>query len=605
MTLANPAGLWALLGIPAVLAIHFLQRKARELPVSTLFLLAKTQRESASGRRVDRLMNSVPLWMQLLGVLLLAWILAEPRYQRPQSTQRVAVVLDSSASMGVFREALAKGLKEQLPSLRGAAATLELTLLDSTPGNDRLYHGTSVDEAIAALDSWTPAGGVLSPEPVLRIARSLVGREGAVVYATDTPVESLPYDASLLAIGSPQENVGFTGVRFSREQGADVWHALVRNHGTAPAQRTWQVVYPDGASSEPKPLDLEPGAVVSLQAALPGDRDRAVVRLSADAFTMDDVLPLVRPRPKTVRLFTATSPEFAELADRMVRSLEAIEPVDDLSQADLSITSYDPLDPALPDGNAIVFVNDDTRAGAYLKGGIVAEEHPLVADLNWQSLLVRETIQLDRQPSDNVLLWQDERPLIFVHETARENAPPGRQLCFNFDLRLSNAATQPAFIVCLHRFVESLRDQRVAPSSANLETGQAISLAASTDTPANLETTDLLAGETTTCPLSVSSRLRIEAPAQPGYLVVRQGETDLLTAGLHFADSREADLTACATAGDLSNSASQAVERHTTEDHWWRAWVLLLIAVVLVSWHFSKRGVRDAEPSLAPPSTAL
>ena len=35
LTLANPYGLLALLGIPAVLAIHFLQRKAVELPVST------------------------------------------------------------------------------------------------------------------------------------------------------------------------------------------------------------------------------------------------------------------------------------------------------------------------------------------------------------------------------------------------------------------------------------------------------------------------------------------------------------------------------------------------------------------------------------------
>ena len=89
-----------------MLAIHFLQRQAVILPVSTLFLLEKTQRESASGRRFDRLMNSVPLWMQLLGVLLLAWLLAEPRYQKARSTQRVAIVLDSSASMSVAKDAL-------------------------------------------------------------------------------------------------------------------------------------------------------------------------------------------------------------------------------------------------------------------------------------------------------------------------------------------------------------------------------------------------------------------------------------------------------------------------------------------------------------------
>ena len=70
--LANPLGLLALLGIPTILAIHFLQRKAREIPVSTLFLLDQTRREAASGRRFDRLIPSIPLWMQLLAVLLLA-----------------------------------------------------------------------------------------------------------------------------------------------------------------------------------------------------------------------------------------------------------------------------------------------------------------------------------------------------------------------------------------------------------------------------------------------------------------------------------------------------------------------------------------------------
>ena len=70
-TFANPLGLLALLGIPAVLAIHFLQRKARELPVSTLFLLDHTRREAAGGRRFERLIPSIPLWMQLLAVLLL------------------------------------------------------------------------------------------------------------------------------------------------------------------------------------------------------------------------------------------------------------------------------------------------------------------------------------------------------------------------------------------------------------------------------------------------------------------------------------------------------------------------------------------------------
>ena len=138
LVISNPAGLWALLGIPLVLLIHFLQRKAKVLPVSTLFLLEKTVRESASGRRFDRLVNSVPLWMQLLAVLLLAWLLAEPRYRKARSVQRIAVVLDSSASMEPFRDRLADALVRRLPELAGLASVSEITLFESTPGGRRL-----------------------------------------------------------------------------------------------------------------------------------------------------------------------------------------------------------------------------------------------------------------------------------------------------------------------------------------------------------------------------------------------------------------------------------------------------------------------------------
>ena len=117
--LTNPLGLLALLGIPAVLAIHFLQRKAVELPVSTLFLLERTQREAASGRRFDRLIPSIPLWMQLLAVLLLTWFLVEPRYPKAGSVQRLAVVLDSSASMGVFKNEAIARIEAALPKLKG------------------------------------------------------------------------------------------------------------------------------------------------------------------------------------------------------------------------------------------------------------------------------------------------------------------------------------------------------------------------------------------------------------------------------------------------------------------------------------------------------
>jgi hypothetical protein len=88
-TFGNPAGFLALLAIPAILAIHFLQRESRRVATSTLFLLEQLAPESAEGRHFERLRNSMPLWMQLAAACLATWLLADPRWVRPDAAQHV------------------------------------------------------------------------------------------------------------------------------------------------------------------------------------------------------------------------------------------------------------------------------------------------------------------------------------------------------------------------------------------------------------------------------------------------------------------------------------------------------------------------------------
>src|SRR3954470_12295170 len=93
---ANPAGLWVLLGVPAILVIHFLQQRARTARTSTWFLIEKLAPDSARGPTWHRLGNSRSFWLQLIAVLLAAWVLAEPRWVREESAQTVVVVFDAS-----------------------------------------------------------------------------------------------------------------------------------------------------------------------------------------------------------------------------------------------------------------------------------------------------------------------------------------------------------------------------------------------------------------------------------------------------------------------------------------------------------------------------
>jgi Aerotolerance regulator N-terminal len=572
---ANPLGLLTLLAIPAILAIHFLQRKSITLPVSTLFLLERTQREATSGRRFERLIPSVPLWMQLLAVLLLTWFLSEPRFKKENSVQRIAVVLDSSASMTVFKKDAIAALREKLPTLKGSASSMEFTLLPCTPGAERLYSGDSAEALLAALETFSPNTGIIDPSYALRLARSIVSKDGIVIYLTDTPAESLPYEAGILSVGKPTENVGFTGISFAEKEGALTFQAIVRNYGDSPATRTWSLSASNG-STEPRQFEIAPKAFVTLSAAFPEGAENVRLTLSPDAFTLDDILPIIAPKPKSLDIFTAASPAFADLTQKLLRSLASTRPSNDAASSDLVITSYDPLDPILPDTNAILFVEDPTSAGKYLKGGILAEAHPLMDGINWQALLVRETLQLPRRSEDRVLLWQEKRPLIFL----RENEGNQKVLCFNFDLRLSNATQQPAFIVLLHRFAESLRAAKIAAESLNLETAQSIRIASAPGIPVKVAATDS-AGKSIPAPISNL------APPSPGFLTVTQGENTLLKAAVHFADTREADLTACAPAelNGLANSAS--LELHTSPDPLARLWVLILLAVLLIAWHFT------------------
>lgn len=100
---ANPAGFWALLGVPAILAIHFLQQRAKVARTSTWFLIEKLAPDSARGRTWDRLRTSRTLWLQLYAVLVATWLLVAPRWVRAESAQTIVVVLDSSAAMEAFR----------------------------------------------------------------------------------------------------------------------------------------------------------------------------------------------------------------------------------------------------------------------------------------------------------------------------------------------------------------------------------------------------------------------------------------------------------------------------------------------------------------------
>ncbi len=587
---ANPLGFWALLGIPAVLLIHFLQRESRRLPVSTLFLLERIDRESVKGRKFDRLRQSVPLWLQLLGVLLLTWLLAEPRWTSARSVQRVVLVLDHSASMEAFGEELTTALRREIPPLTALVGTTEYTLIESTLTGSNLYRGTSFEELMAALVNWAPSASAHSPEGALRVGRSLAGAEGTLTFVTDHPVTELPFGAALLSVGEPVENVGFAGLRVIEEEGKTTWQATLRNYAATPQKRSWFLASGE-QRTEARAVDLAPGETRTLQGQFPEGGDRLRLVLEPDRFTRDDTLHVVRRVPKQLLVSRTGAANVEELVAGLINSL------DDAAQSaagetpDLVFATYNPLQPGPLPAVSVVFLNQEVVPQQFFDGPLVAANDPLIEDLDWQGLIARSTPSIPLMAGEKVLLWQGERALILLREEDGR-----RQLIFNFDVVASNAPRLPAFVILAHRFANRIRDQKTGLESLNTELRQPLTIAHDATSTGESLTLVSEKGRLTIPP----ERARFfRAPAEPGFFQVIQGSEPLLNASANFADTREADFSKAASFSDLGAIPAKISERRTVSDPLWQIWLIALAGTALLCWYYLGAPAKEARGPLA------
>tara|TARA_R110000850_G_scaffold242043_4_gene366696 strand:+ start:281 stop:2083 length:1803 start_codon:yes stop_codon:yes gene_type:complete len=593
---ANPLGFWTLLGIPLVLLIHFLQRQSISLPVSTLFMLDAIDRQSLKGRKFDRLRNSLPLWLQLLSILILTWLLIEPRWMSSNTIQRIVVVLDSSASMEPFKENAANLLGIELPKLSPSAGQTSYTLLESRSQGDRLYRGDSLDGVSEALGAWEPASGAHSPESALRVGRSLAGSEGTLIFLTDHIKNTLPYGAILFSIGTPIDNVGFAGLSTTSSADGRTWQVTVRNYSRAIQEREWFLAAGQ-QRTESRALTLEPGETRTLSGKFPEGTDHVRLILNSDAFTRDDQLHLILPQPKPILVSASIAPNANELVLDIINSLENAP----LAQAqsdpklaespDLVFSTYNPLQPGPLPPVSIAFINQLHVPKEFFKGPIFSANHPLIENLNWQGLIAKSTPSIPVNQDDSPLLWQGDRALIFLREFGEI-----RQLIFNFDVIQSNAARLPAFVVLIDRYVNQLRAEKVAAKSENFELDQLIPISVETGQTAPDISLNSSSG-LQTIPWNHAGLLR--SPRDPGFFQVRQGDQLLLDASANFADTREADFSDAASRSDLVSLARKIAEQKSVEDPFSQGWLLGLIMLALFCWFLLSRAQTDSAPITA------
>jgi hypothetical protein len=611
---ANPMGLWVLLGVPAILAIHFLQQRSRVVRTSTWFLIEKLAPDSARGRTLERLRSSRVLWLQLLAVLLAAWILGEPRWVRAESAQTVVIVFDASASMDAFRGRALAAAERELTLAEGLAARTTWVVMTTNPRQPALYRGLSRDAAAAAFAQWLPELGRHELRPALRLATTLAGTAGRTLLITDQR-EGVPPDQRTAGVGHPIDNVGFAGATVTREAGTPIWRALVKNHATTPQRRTWQLES-GGAISPAQSLELAPGALTEISGPFPESAGRVTVVLSDDAFTADNRLPLLVPQAKPLSVTVEGTDDAAEFFRKLAGTIEGVTVAGPGAPATLRLARLAAEDMAREPRGGIFWPPADRRAQAPLLNEPVTPEHdPLVTGLNWQGWFGTGPYGFPATPADTPLLWQGRWPLVFVRTRAatppaervsleRRETPFTRQLMLGFDWGTSNASRLPATVLLARRFLETERDLQRAPYAANFDCGGLVPIAG-VPLEGAFTLTFEPSGVTNVAPVPPRAipppeRTELRAPGRAGFFTVRRDDEVLVRGATQLADPRLGDFRAAATFFvEVRNERAAALERNTTADPFVALWLALLAGVVLGSWWVKTSASAGVLPPLA------
>ncbi|MEO6567438.1 MAG: VWA domain-containing protein, partial [Opitutaceae bacterium] len=384
-TFANPLGFLALLAVPAILAIHFLQQRSRRAVISTWFLVEPVTPRSVGGRTWEKLRSSRALWLQLLAALVITWLLTEPRWARAESAQTVVVVFDSSASMSAFREPAIKAATRELSAAEGLAARTTWLVMTTDPRQPPLYRGPERIAAEAAFARWQPELGTHDLNSALRLAHGLAGEAGRTLLITDTRSKA-PAGQRTVGVGKPIENVGFAGSNFIRDETGLTWRAFAQNRAAVSQRRTWWIETATGRTPA-RELEIAAGALTELTGVFPDGVDQSTVVISGDDFALDDRLPLVRPMAKPLAVSVEGEDAAASFFHKVASGIDGAKLVAP-SAATLRLARARTDELNLEKRGGIFWPEADQRQSASLMvDPITAERHPLVTDLNWQGWL--------------------------------------------------------------------------------------------------------------------------------------------------------------------------------------------------------------------------
>jgi hypothetical protein len=487
----NPVAFACLAFIPVILLLHALRYRRRDVRVSTLFLWESVAREVQGSLGLQRLVQNLPLLLQLLLVALLTFVLANPALlSEVAQSKDIVLVLDTSASMQTrtpqgtrFAQAQqhALDLVRDLPSGRQMAViaagrqpqvasffTAEKALLRQAIRDLHVSDASgNMREAIFLALSFTQ--GSKTHEVVI------VGDGAYHLRDLELPRSQIRH----IQVPGGERNVGITRLAFRKvlEQ-TETYEVLVavKNFSPQPVTTSLQLGVPRRRLLE-RQLQLQPDQEEVLVAPVDGPL-RGVAQAALD---LEDDFPLdnraygmVTTPAQTWVLLVGAHNFFLEtlltsIPGVLVNTAPQVdaETLPRLLEANRLIIFNGVPPPPLRQGNFLLIntVPPDPRIvqqGTVLQPQVVdwQRQHPLLQFVDLTDLRIEEALTLKlHQGAQSLVDTQDASLLSIIDE------PPLHLVTLGFDLMRSDLPLRvafPVFISNLLRWINPQQDDEVA-----------------------------------------------------------------------------------------------------------------------------------------------
>ncbi len=498
MTWLNPAAFAFLAAIPVILLLHSLRYRRRDVQVSTLFLWEQVMREAHGSLGLRRLIQNLPLILQILLALLLTLALANPALTKAvKRSKDIVLVLDASASMQTqtpqgtrFDLAVQRALEvvQALPSGRQMAVIAagrqpqvvtfytdqkallrqSISQIDVTdaPGNMR--------EAVLLALSFTQ--GRLTQEVVV------IG-DGAYRHLSD--LELPRSQMRHIQVAGGEDNVGIVRLAFRKMIQTEPRYEVliaVKNFSAEPREVPLKLTLRRRSLLEQQ-LELEPGEEKVIVTEIAGRlRGAAHAEIAVDdAFALDNhAYGVIAAQTQTWILLVGQSNFFLE---QLLTSIPGVQVnvAPDVSEDALPLLLeanhlmiFNGVQPPPLQRGRYLLINTTPRDPRLQAGGVVqqpevidwARQHPLLQFVELADVQIEESLAL--HPLDGVQSLIDSRNSSLMSVI---DEPSLRVVTLGFDLMRSDLPLRVAFPVLINNLLRWLHPEGEGAVAGQVQAG--------------------------------------------------------------------------------------------------------------------------------------